>query len=245
MIDTAECYGDHLSESFIGDYLARHNRDDWLIATKFGHKFYSFLERDTALSVSEVRQQLEDSLRALKTDVIDLYQFHSGTDEAFENEELWSMLAREKQAGKFRHLGISIASKGGPHQAKRAKDVGAEVLQVVYNRLTRRPEEDFFPSARADHLGILARVPLASGLLSGKYKPGATFSGQDVRATMGDDKVAEMLREVDAVRQQEVPAGVPMPQWALAWCLQNDIVSAVIPGCKSAAQVRANAAAGK
>ena len=243
LIDTAECYGDHLSESFIGDYLSRHNRDEWVVATKFGHKFHSFLERDSALSGSEVQQQLEASLRALKTDVIDLYQFHSGTDETFENDELWSMLAREKQAGKIRHLGISIASKGGPHQATRAKDVGAEVLQVVYNRLNRRPEQDFFPSAAKDNLGILARVPLASGFLSGKYKPGDTFSEQDVRATFGDDKVNDMLCEVETIRQQELPTGVPMAQWALAWCLQNDIVTSVIPGCKSAEQVRDNAAA--
>ncbi len=241
LIDTAECYGDHLSESLIGDYLARRNRSDWIVATKFGHRFLAFLERDTALAVSEVRQQLEDSLRALKTDVIDLYQFHSGTDEAFDNDDLWGMLNQQKQSGKILHLGISIASKGGPYQAERAKEVGAEVLQVVYNRLTRHGEDDFFPTARSDNLGILARVPLASGFLTGKYKPGDSFPDHDVRATLDADKLREMLRGAEIVRQQEVPDGVSMAQWALAWCLQNETVTSVIPGCKSAEQVRANA----
>lgn len=243
LIDTAECYGDHLSESLIGDYVSRRNRDDWIVATKFGHKFHAFLDRDTALRPDEVRQQLEDSLRALRVDVIDLYQFHSGTDEDFDNEELWSMLSREKQAGKIRHLGVSIASKGGPHQAERAKAVGAEVIQVVYNRLTRRPETDFFPAARRDHLGVLARVPLASGFLSGKYRTGDTFSPHDVRATYPQEKIERLLREVETVRREELPAQTPMAEWALAWCLQNDVVHSVIPGCKSVEQVRANAAA--
>src|SRR5215471_8167312 len=79
-IDTAECYGDHLSEKLIGDYLNRHERSHWIVATKFGHRFNGFMERTDAFSVAEVRQQLETSLRALRLDAIDLYQFHSGVD---------------------------------------------------------------------------------------------------------------------------------------------------------------------
>jgi aryl-alcohol dehydrogenase-like predicted oxidoreductase len=118
-------------------------------------------------------------------------------------------------------------------------------LQVVYNRLDRRPEELYFPHAVRGRLGVLARVPLASGLLSGKYRPGASFPGNDFRATFAPDRLRRDLEEVERLRAEEVPAGVPMAQWALAWCLRNPAVTVVIPGCKSPEQARANAAAAR
>jgi aryl-alcohol dehydrogenase-like predicted oxidoreductase len=243
LIDTAECYGAHLSESLIGDYLSRRNRSRWIVATKFGHHFNSFLNRTDDFSVAGVRRQLDDSLRALRVETIDLYQFHSGPDEAFCNDELWAMLAGQKRLGKFRHLGISIRGKGSELQGREARSAGAEVLQVVYNRLDRRPERDYFPHAKRDGLGILARVPLASGLLSGKYKSGQTFPSGDFRSSFTPERLERDLASVEHLRATEVPAGMPMAQWALAWCLRNPAVSAVIPGCKDAAQVRSNAAA--
>ena len=104
-------------------------------------------------------------------------------------------------------------------------------------------EQIYFPYAERDGLGLLARVPLASGLLSGKYKPGTTFAGNDVRAKFDAEKLKRDLAEVDRLAQTEVPAGVPMAQWAMAWCLQNPLVTAIIPGSKNPAQVRANATA--
>ncbi len=243
LIDTAECYGDHLSERLIGDYLTRRDRSRWIVATKFGHHFNWFLDRTEDFSVPDVRRQLEGSLRALRVDAIDLYQFHSGADGLFRNDELWAMLAEQKHAGKIRHLGISILGKGSELQAREARQVGAEALQVIYNRLDRRPEQLYFPHAARDHLGILARVPLASGLLSGKYQPGATFPAGDVRATFDAQKLQADLAEIGRLRKTEVPPGMPMSQWALAWCLQNPHVTAVIPGCKDPAQVATNAAA--
>jgi aryl-alcohol dehydrogenase-like predicted oxidoreductase len=241
LIDTAECYGDHLSERLIGDYLRRHDRSRWIIATKFGHRFNGFLDRSDCFSADSVRQQLEDSLRALKTDYIDLYQFHSGTDAEFRNDALWNTLAELKRAGKVRHLGISILGKGSELQAKQARTVGAEALQVIYNRLDRRPEQLYFAHAERDQLGVLARVPLASGLLSGKYHSGVKFDPNDVRASFSAEKLQGDLHEVERIAKTEVPAGVPMAQWALAWCLKNPVVSAVIPGCKDPAQVTSNA----
>ena len=243
LIDTAECYGDHTAERLIGDYISRRDRGRWIIATKFGHRFKGFVERDQLFSRADVLQQLEASLLALRADAIDLYQFHSGTDAEFQNDELWSMLAEQKRAGKIRHLGISILGKGSELQAHEAKRVGAEALQVIYNRLDRRPEQAVFPYAERDHLGILARVPLASGLLSGKYHAGASFPADDVRATFDADKMRQNLAEVEKIRANELPPAVPMAQWALAWCLKNPLVSAVIPGCKDPDQVAQNAAA--
>jgi aryl-alcohol dehydrogenase-like predicted oxidoreductase len=243
LIDTAECYGNHLSEGLIGDYLSRHDRSRWIVATKFGHHFNRFLDRTEDFSATGVREQLEASLRALRVETIDLYQFHSGSDKQLVNEALWAMLGEQKRAGKIRHLGISILGKGSEPQAKEAKRLGVEVLQVIYNRLDRRPEELYFPHARRQNLGILARVPLASGFLSGKYQPGAAFPANDWRSTFEAEKMSKDLAEVERIRQTEVPAGIAMAQWALAWCLKNPAVSAVIPGCKDPAQVASNAAA--
>jgi aryl-alcohol dehydrogenase-like predicted oxidoreductase len=243
LIDTAECYGDHTAEKLVGDYLARHDRRRWIVATKFGHHFRGFWDRDDAFSCDNVRRQLEASLRALHVECIDLYQFHSGSDALFENDALWSMLDGEKRAGKIGHLGISILGKGSELQARQARRVGAEALQVVYNRLDRRPEQLYFPHAKRDGLGILARVPLASGLLSGKYGPGTSFPPNDVRAKFDPEKMRNDIAEASRIQKEEVPPGVPMAQWALAWCLSNPLVSAVIPGCKDPAQVTSNAAA--
>ena len=243
LIDTAECYGDHLSEALIGDYLSRHDRSRWVIATKFGHRFNRFLDRTEDYSEKDVRQQLEASLRALRVEAIDLYQFHSGSDRQLLDEAPWAMLAEQKRAGKIRHLGISILGKGSELQAREAKRLGVEALQVIYNRLDRRPEELYFLHARQQNLGILARVPLASGLLSGKYQPGVAFPANDWRSTFEAEKMRTDLAEVERIRHTEVPPGVRMAQWALAWCLKDPAVSAVIPGCKDPAQVASNAAA--
>lgn len=243
LIDTAECYGGHLSESLIGDYLARRDRSRWIVATKFGHIFHSFMNRTDDFSVDGIRLQLEDSLRALRLDAIDIYQFHSGPDDLFYNDDLWRMLDEQKRAGKIRHLGISILGKGSETQAREARSVGAEVLQVIYNCLDRRPEQMYFPHALSDSLGVLARVPLASGLLTGKYAPGAEFAKSDFRSTLDAAKRERDIAEALRIQQSEVPAGEPMAQWALRWCLNNPAVTSVIPGCKSPQQVRFNAAA--
>ena len=174
---------------------------------------------------------------------IDLYQFHSGSDDCFQDETLWGFLAEQKRAGKVRYLGVSILGKGSEFQAREAAKFGVEALQVCYNRLDRRPEQIYFPHAEKARLGILARVPLASGLLSGKYKPGAAFPANDIRATFGDERLERDLAEVERLQREEVPAGVPMAKWAMSWCLRNPVVTAIIPGCKNPEQVRANASA--
>lgn len=243
-IDTAECYGpDHLSEKLVGDFISRRDRSKWIIATKFGHHFNSFMNRDDDFSIAGVQQQLDASLKALRVETIDLYQFHSGSDAVFQNPELWDFLAAQKRAGKIRHLGVSILQKGSESQAREAAKFGVEALQVFYNRLDLRPEELFFPHARRDNLGIIGRVPLASGLLTGKYKAGAAFAANDVRSKMDEEKLKRNLAEVGRLQREEVPAGVPMANWAMAWCLKDPLVSSVICGCKNPGQVRANAQA--
>ncbi|WP_226669877.1 aldo/keto reductase [Metabacillus litoralis] len=241
LIDTAECYGPHhMSEKFIGDYLSRHNRDDWVVASKFGHKWHD--QREASWNVDDILVQLDESLKALKTDYIDLYQFHSGSDEVFKSDDLWTMLDKQIQAGKIRNLGISIGANDNIYQTSKASEVNAKAIQVVYNRLDQVPEEEVFPSCIQQDLGVLARVPLASGFLSGKYHPGASF--QDVvRKKHQQEVIDEKLRLVEKIKQEEVPEGVNMATWALAWCLQHPAVTSVIPGCKNPEQVEANARA--
>lgn len=243
LIDTAECYGDHLSESFIGDYLSRRNREDWIIATKFGHQFHERFTRTDEFKPEEVIRQLDASLKALRTDIIDLYQFHSGPDAAFDNDDLWTLLDKQVQAGKIRHLGTSIGSNANIHQTDASTPYNSKVIQVVYNRLDRTPEEQVFPSCERQDLGVLARVPLASGYLSGKYKPGAVFDPTDVRSRHDREATLHKLQEVERIGREEVPEGVDMAVWALAWCLKHPAVTAVIPGCKNPEQVSSNASA--
>ncbi|MES3707404.1 aldo/keto reductase [Pseudomonas putida] len=242
-IDTAECYGDHVSERLIGDYLARRDKKNWIVASKFGHHFQASFDRSPRWQPRQVLEQLEASLRSLRCERIDLYQFHSGSNDVFFQDELWQMLNDQKKAGKIGHLGISIAKQGNSEQVRAARSLGIEVIQLVYNRLQRDAEENELLTAQSDGLGVLARVPLASGYLSGKYKPGVVFAADDIRRDHDMLSRDIWLKQVEHIQQYEVPEGVPIAQWALAWCLRRPAVTTVIPGAKSAQQARDNARA--
>ncbi|MFI5378167.1 MAG: aldo/keto reductase [Tepidisphaerales bacterium] len=242
LIDTAECYGDHLAESLLGPAIAG-QRDRWIIATKFGHKFLGHMNRAEPRSAPEVMQQLEDSLRALCTDYVDIYQYHSMRNSEFDDIPLREALAKATQQGKIRHIGASISPPDNLHQTDGAAGADVEVIQVVYNRLERKAEAAVLPSCQRQNLGVLARVPLASGYLSGKYKAGATFAADDWRSGHNPADVAAKLAEVARIVREEVPPGVPVARWALAWCLKNPAISSIIPGCKTVEQLEANAAA--
>lgn len=242
LIDTAECYGAHLSERLIGEALPG-KREEWVIASKWGHVFHECFKRDHCFGADALVEQVEGSLKALRTEYLDVLQFHSGDDNAFATEGMWEAAARLKAAGKVRFLGNSIGSNSNVRQTDASTSVGVDVIQVIYNRLQREPEAEVFPSCRRQNLGVLARVPLASGFLSGKYKPGHVFPADDVREVWMSQGRDKLLEEVERIARDEVPAGTPMARWALSWVLRNPAVTSVIPGCKDAAQVRENAAA--
>ena len=244
LIDTAECYGDHLSESLIGNAIAK-DRDDWFLATKFGHHFCENFERTEPRTAADVVKQLEDSLRALKTDVIDLYQYHSWGDDEIFADDVQAVLLKAKDQGKVRFLGNSVRSKGDSSiQVRQSSDHAMDAIQIVYNRLRREPEEKSLAICQQQNVGVLARVPLASGYLSGKYKPGHRFSQSEMRGKWHEDQDRDgWLAEVEAIQKEEVPEGVDMAQWAIAWCLRHPAVTCVIPGVKNVDQVRSNAAA--
>jgi aryl-alcohol dehydrogenase-like predicted oxidoreductase len=242
LIDTAECYGDHLSEALIGKAIEG-DRDSWILASKFGHKFHECFKRSEPRTPADIVEQLEDSLKSLRTDRIDIHQYHSFGDDSFFAEDALAALLKAKDAGKIRFLGNSVGFNGNLKQIEASRKMKVEVIQIIYNRLDRKPEEAVFAECVRQNLGVLARVPLASGYLSGKYKPGATFPEGDVRAKWKAPDLDAKLAEVQRIAVEEVPAGVPMARWALAWCLRHPAVTCVIPGCKDVAQVEENARA--
>src|SRR5580704_4739735 len=156
LIDTAECYGDHTSEAFVGTAISR-DRANWIVATKFGHKFHSHLNRTDERSASDMQTQLEGSLKALKTDYIDLLQYHSIRYEEFANDELTAALEKVMKTGKVRHLGNSIGgqTRYNINQVEESTKRHVEAIQLIYNRLDKTPEEQAFPICRAQNLGVL------------------------------------------------------------------------------------------
>jgi myo-inositol catabolism protein IolS len=250
LIDTAECYGDHVSEALIGEAVAG-DRDDWVLATKFGHRFHA--DRAAAgpegartghWSAEEVIAQLEASLVALRTDHVDLYQAHGGSDEQLADDALWEALREQVRAGKIRHLGISLGPPDDVGQVERAAEVGAGLIQVTYNRLTRAAQDAVLPRCGELGLGVLAREPLANGYLGGKYRPGARVTDTgDWRSTQDPSEVDRQLEAVARIAAEEVPEGIALSQWAISWCLRNPAVTAVIPGARNLEQLDSNLAA--
>ena len=252
LVDTAECYGDHLAEALIGGAIHQ-QREDWVVATKFGHRFHpQALQqprgsparlRTDQWTPTEVVAQLEASLRALATDHVDIYQMHSASDEVFGRHDLWEVLSQQVAKGKVRHLGVSL-SGADVDQARRATQVGVSVVQVGYNRLDRTAEQGVLADCLDQDLGVIAREPLANGYLSGKYRPGAWVTASDDWRSGHDPQQARRTLElVEEIRRTEVPEGVAMARWAIAWCLQHPAVSCVVAGCKSVEQLEANASA--
>jgi aryl-alcohol dehydrogenase-like predicted oxidoreductase len=244
-IDTAECYGDHTSESLIGESI-KNSRDHWIIGTKFGHQYNDHRNiRNVDFNPKSVISQFEKSLKSLKTDYVDVYQFHSGTNEEFFQNELWDVLNELVKSGKIKHLGVSIVNSvilsNDYQQLKNSKNYNCEVIEVVYNRLNRKVEETVLPYCLKNGLGVIARVPLAKGHLSGKYLPNYQFPNKDIRSTHDKDQTKSQLEKVKQIRKNEVPSGVNLAQWSLSWCLKHESISCVIPGCKNLEQLEINA----
>src|SRR5438067_6812901 len=147
LIDTAECYGDHLSESLIGGAIER-DREKWIIATKFGHKFHAYQDRSDRRAPADVAPTVEESLCALRTDYIDILQYHSLREDEVANPEIQQALIKLKDQGKIRHIGNSIPMKAeGSGQVQLSEQAQIETIQVIYNRMDRRPETRDFPYA--------------------------------------------------------------------------------------------------
>jgi aryl-alcohol dehydrogenase-like predicted oxidoreductase len=239
--DTADVYGAGRSEVLIGKAL-KSKRDRVVIATKVGNRTTAGGEWAKDFSKRWITEAIEASLTRLGMDYVDLYQLHSGTDTAQYRDETFEALNALKAAGKIRHYGISV----GPcaHGPWVIRNTPAETIQVVYNMLEREPEAELLPLAQAQGIGIIARVPLASGFLSGKFTQETQFAPNDHRArTYPPEKIRRMVGQVAKLGFLTEGQSKTLAQAALQYCLAHPAVSAVIPGAKTPEQARANAAA--
>lgn len=239
--DTADVYGDGRSERLIGKALGP-KRDRVVVASKVGNRTTPAGEWVKDFSRAWILEGIEASLRRLGMEYVDLYQLHSAADTAHYRDETFEALERLKAQGKIRFYGISV----GPcaHGPWVIRNTPADVIQVVYNMLEREPEQELLPLAKERNVGIIARVPLASGFLSGKFTPETRFAANDHRArTYPPEKIAAMVGRVGRLGFLTEGKTKTPAQAALQYCLADPAVSAVIPGAKTPEQARANAAA--
>ena len=247
--DTADVYGDGRSERLLAR-LRRERSEPFYVATKAGRR----LSPHTAPGYNRenLRGFVERSLRNLETEAIDLLQLHCPPTEVFYMPEVFDALDELKKEGKLRHYGVSVEKV--EEALKAIEYPGVQSVQIIYNILRQRPAELLFAQTQARGVGILARLPLSSGLLSGKMTPQTQFAADDHRQfnregaafdrgeTFSGLDYATGLQAVEAIRPW-VPQGQSMAQLALRWIQMHPAVTCSIPGGKRADQVADNVAA--
>jgi aryl-alcohol dehydrogenase-like predicted oxidoreductase len=242
-IDTSDAYGAGYGETLLGNAL-KGKRDKVVIATKGGNVMVGPNRGKRIFEPDYIGRVMEESLRRLQTDYIDLYQLHNPTVEIIERGAVWELLERAKQTGKIRHYGVSINSMEEGTAA--VKDGRAETIQVEYNLLTQEPAETFFPAAQQANIGVIARVPLKRGILTGKLRQAdeQRFQGEDVRArSFKGDAFAQELGKAEQLQFLVHGRVQSLGQAAIAFCIAHPAVSVVIPGARNAEQMQENAAA--
>ncbi len=248
--DTSNIYGRGTAETFLGEVLAGRPRDSYVLATKL---FFPMTAKDFGLSAAQVEKQLDDSLRRLKTDHVDLYQCHR-YDDATPLEETMRALTRAIEQGKTRYIGFSEWSADQIRAA--VKMVGSKGVakfvssQPQYSMLWRAPEAAVFPASQENGIGQIVWSPLAEGLLTGKYEPGkppppdsraaSDRMGMFVREQAKNPILLEAVMRLAPIAKE---AGMTLPQLALAWVLRRDELSSAIIGASRPEQVEENAAA--
>lgn len=248
-IDTADVYGDGRSERLIAQVLKERD-EEIIVATKAGRRLNPHVA--DGYTKENLTQFIDRSLKNLDVDALDLVQLHCPPTEVYYRPEVFGALDDLVQAGKIRNYGVSVEKV---EEALMAINYdGVQTVQIIFNMFRHRPAELFFELAKAKQVGILARVPLASGLLTGKMKPTTQFAdddhrkfnryGQafDVGETFSGVDYDTGLQAVDELREL-VPDGATMAQTALRWILMFDAVSCVIPGAKNPSQAEDNAKA--
>jgi aryl-alcohol dehydrogenase-like predicted oxidoreductase len=248
-IDTADVYGDGRSEQFIGRFLRAHPDAPLTVATKMGRRVPQVPE---AYTLDNFRAWTDRSRRNLGVDLLDLVQLHCPPTPVFSTDAVFDALdtlVDEKRIGAY---GVSVETCAEALTAIARPGVAS--VQIILNPLRQKPIEEVLPAAAAAGVGVIARVPLASGLLSGRYDEHTTFPPDDHRSYNRHGEafdVGETFAGVDfatglnAVRRlaEVVPQGATMAQFALRWILDEPGVTVVIPGARNADQARANAAA--
>ena len=244
--DTADVYGDGRSERLLAR-LRKERSEKFYVATKAGRRL------DPHIAAGYNRQNLtafvERSLKNLQTDTLDLLQLHCPPTEVYYMPEVFGILDDLVKAGKLRFYGVSVEKV--EEALKAIEYPGVQSVQIIFNIFRQRPADLFFGEAQRRGVGILARVPLASGLLTGKFKPDSKFSADDHRSfnrygesfdrgeTFSGLDYETGLQAVDALRPL-VPAGQTLAQMALRWILMFPAVTCAIPGAKRPQQAQEN-----
>ena len=245
-IDTANVYGRGAAETLLGEVLAGYDRSSYVLATKV---YFQMSDTDRGLSAEQIHKQIDASLGRLRTDYVDLYQCHR-YDEDTPLEETMGALTEVLKAGKARHIGFSEWPAERIKASLALPDVARWVSsQPQYSMLWRAPETEVIPLCEREGISQIVWSPLAQGVLTGKYRPGAP-PPPDSRAaseSMGvfigrltEDRVLEAVQRLEPVAEQ---AGLTMPQLALAWVLRQGNVASAIVGASRPEQVHANASA--
>lgn len=251
-IDTADVYGDGRSEQLIAKALKERGTDGKgvRVATKAGRRLRPHIP--DGYNRKNLTSFIERSLKHLQTDRLDLVQLHCPPTEVFYRPEVFGVLDDLAKAGKIRHYGVSVEKVEEAIKAIEYPNV--QTVQIIFNIFRQRPADLFFDLAKKRKVGILARVPLASGLLTGKMTKRTQFPkddhrnfnryGQafDVGETFAGVDYDVALKAVDQLRAL-VPDGETMAQFALRWILMFDAVTCTIPGAKNAQQAADNAGA--
>ena len=247
-IDTADVYGDGRSERSCGELLARNPDADLVVATKMGRRVAQLAQN---YSRENFIAWNERSRRNLGVETIDLVQLHTPPTSVFDDDAVFAALDELVADGRIRHYGVSVETCAQALVAIARPNVAT--VQIILNCLRLKPLEQVLPAALAAGVGIIARVPLASGLLSGRYDERTTWAADDHRNYNRHGEafdVGETFSGVpfevglQAVRELAgiVPAGCAMAQFALRWIIDQPGVSVVIPGARNPEQARANAA---
>lgn len=246
-IDTADVYGDGRSERIIAEVLAERSGPRPFVATKAGRR----LSPHTAegYTGANIEAFIDRSLTNLRVDTLDLVQLHCPPTPVYADPAIYDALESIKAKGKIANYGVSVETVA---EATTAIQHGGVVsVQIIYNLFRQRPAEAFFKAARAANVAVIARVPLASGLLTGKMSAQSTFAADDHRSFNRNGEAFDKgetfsgvpfdvaLAAVDELRAL-VPAGATMAEFALRWILMEQAVTVVIPGAKTPDQARAN-----
>jgi aryl-alcohol dehydrogenase-like predicted oxidoreductase len=248
-IDTADVYGDGRSERLIAQVL-KERPEQIYVATKAGRR----LDPHTAEGYNRdnLTRFVERSLRNLDVEALDLLQLHCPPTEVYYSPETFAILDDLVQAGKLKYYGVSVEKVEEALKAIEFPNV--QSVQIIFNIFRQRPADRFFQQAQEKQVGILARVPLSSGMLTGKMSPRSTFSEDDHRNFNRHGEafdVGETFSGVDYIKSLEaverlrplVPDGATMAQFALRWILMFDAVTCAIPGAKNREQAVDNAQA--
>jgi 1-deoxyxylulose-5-phosphate synthase len=247
-VDTANVYAGGRAEEFLGEVLPRRPRDSYILATKV---FGEMPNGDRGLSRAQILKQIDGSLSRLRADYVDLYQCHS-YDKDVPLEETLAALTDVVRAGKARFVGVSNWNGKQIRAAVRlAREHGfAKIVssQPEYSLLHRNPERGVIPASAANGISQIVWSPLAQGVLTGKYAPGAAFASDTRAAARGDGFMSRYLDETTLERVQQLTKiagglGITTGQLALAWVLHNPNVASAIVGASRPEQIVENAAA--